>query len=208
MTTTPQATDTPKILFLHGFTSGGRCEIAQTLRQEFRDTAELICPDLQLHPYEALKQTRAICQKTHPDLIVGSSCGAFYAQQLVNLEHIPAVLVNPFFRMSDFLKDRIGIRPYKCTREDGQQQYEVNSELIEEFKQMEKEQFNSYNPSNKDKVWGLFGTQDTLAHYKDTFNKYYNVSRSFEGGHTMPPDNVRTYLTPTIKEMLAKIITK
>ncbi len=34
-----------KVLFLHGFTSSGECEIARTLRSELEGVAEVVAPD-------------------------------------------------------------------------------------------------------------------------------------------------------------------
>lgn len=97
-----------KILFLHGFTSSGQCEIAQTLRTELEGMAEVIAPDLPLYPEEAITLVGKLCQEHRPQIIVGSSCGAFYAQMYVcSMRKI--ILVNPFFRMSEFLEPRIGL---------------------------------------------------------------------------------------------------
>ena len=194
-----------KILFLHGFTSGGNCEIASILTDALADEVEFVCPDLPLHPTEALELVRDLCVSESPDLIVGSSCGAFYAQQVVRTEGIPALLINPFFLMSEFLEPRIGTHTYKCKREDGNQTLEITPELVEEFKQMEQHQFDLYDDFNRSRVWGLFGTQDHLAHFKTKFSEYYSTTRTFEGGHTIEPQNVRSVLVPMIQEMLATV---
>lgn len=76
---------------------------------------------------------QGICERERFDLIVGSSCGSFYGQQLVRLTGIPALLVSPFFKMTKFLEPRIGIHQYKSQRIDGQQYYEITEELVREF---------------------------------------------------------------------------
>lgn len=48
----------------------------------------------------------------------------------------------------------------------------------------------------------MFGTNDTLANFKDLFEKYYSNSYSFDGPHTMNNDNVKKDLIPTIHKML------
>lgn len=125
-----------KILFLHGFTSSGECEIARTLRDEMAGVADVVTPDLPLHPFEALGMLKDLCTAEEFDLIVGSSCGSFYGQQLVRFTGIPAVLVSPFLRMAEFLKPRIGIHEYKSPRADGVQTFEITQELIKEFSKM------------------------------------------------------------------------
>jgi predicted esterase YcpF (UPF0227 family) len=41
-------------------------------------------------------------------VLVGNSCGSFYAQMISPIVGIPALLGNPHFKMSDFLRERIG----------------------------------------------------------------------------------------------------
>ena len=71
-----------KILFLHGFFASGQCIPAISLRDALVDKAEVLTPDLPTHPKMALEQIREICDKEKPDLLVGNSCGSFYAQML------------------------------------------------------------------------------------------------------------------------------
>lgn len=194
--------DLKRVLFLHGFTSGGLCEMAYTLKEELDGVARIIAPDLPPSPIAALPIIHTICHNESPDLIVGSSCSAFYAQQVVRFEGIPALLVNPHFKMSEFLSSRIGVAHYKCPRQNNETEYEVTEQLISQFRQIETLQFHYYDEFDKDRVWGLFGTEDTLANFRNEFSKYYKTSRSFHGTHTMSAENVRKTLAPTVKEML------
>lgn len=194
-----------KILFLHGFTSSGACEIADTLKDELKGIANIEAPDLPLHPYNAMAMLQDLCESEKFDLIVGSSCGAFYGQQLVRPTGIPAILVSPFFKMSEFLTPRIGIHEYKAPRKNGDQQFEITSELIDEFTEMESHQFDCYDEFNRDKVIGMFGLHDTLAHFHDMFKKYYVSAIDYDGPHTMSADNVRNDLVPVVRNMLEHI---
>lgn len=193
-----------KILFLHGFTSSGACEIANTLRTEVEDIAEIVAPDLPLHPYAAMELIEDMCAERQFDLIVGSSCGAFYGQQLVRFCGVPAVLVSPFLKMTKFLEPRIGIHEYKSPREDGKQQFEITPELVEEFADMESHQFDCYDEFNRDRVWGMFGSMDTLACFRDEFEKYYSTVIDYDVPHTMTADNVRSCLVPAIRKILGE----
>lgn len=194
-----------KILFLHGFTSGGNCEISNTLKSELKGTADIVAPDLPLHPYAALDMLLGLCDREQFDLIVGSSCGSFYGQQLVRLTGIPAILVSPFFIMTEFLESRIGIHEYKSPREDGRQQFKITRELVDEFREMQNHQFDCYDEFNRDRVRGMFGSKDTLAHFKDVFLKYYATAIDYDGPHTMTADNVRDDLVPAILTMLDEV---
>ena len=119
-----------KILFLHGFFASGQCIPALALRQAFQGTAEVLTPDLPQHPAEALRLVREICASEHPDVLVGNSCGAFYAQMVASAADIPALLGNPHFQMTDFLRPRIGAHQFKSPRADGRQQFVIDEPLI------------------------------------------------------------------------------
>lgn len=98
--------------------------------------------------------------------------------------------------MTEFLEPRIGIHDYKSPRADGKKQFEVTPRLIEEFAEMQKHQFDNYKETDRDRVWGMFGSQDTLAHFRDLFLKYYSVAIDYGGPHTMTAAYVRNSLAP------------
>ena len=99
-----------KILFLHGFFATGSCPMARALKEAFEGTAVVLTPDFPLHPKEALKEIHSIIDREQPDLLLGNSCGSFLAQMLAPVVGIPALLGNPYFMMTEFLKERIGER--------------------------------------------------------------------------------------------------
>ena len=103
-----------KILFLHGFFATGSCPMARALKEAFEGTAMVLTPDLPLHPKEALKEIRSIIDREQPDLLLGNSCGSFLAQMLAPVVGIHALLGNPYFMMTEFLKNRIGEHEYKA----------------------------------------------------------------------------------------------
>ena len=123
-----------KILFLHGFFATGSCPMARALKEAFEGTAVVLTPDLPLHPKEALKEIRSIIDREQPDLLLGNSCGSFLAQMLAPVVGIPALLGNPYFMMTEFLKKRIGEHEYKAPRRDGNQQLVIDEALIEELR--------------------------------------------------------------------------
>ena len=191
-----------KILFLHGFFASGQCIPALALRDAFEGKAQVLTPDLPIHPQMALDMIREICDKEKPDLLVGNSCGSFYAQMLAPKVGLPALLGNPHFKMTEFLKQRIGEHEYKSPRKDGNQKFVINEALIQEFAELEAIQFNSCTPDYKDKIWGIFGEQDTLAHFEPLFLEHYNHSFHFPGAHTPTADEVRTWYVPLIEEII------
>jgi hypothetical protein len=130
--------------FLHGFFASGSCLPALTLKEALQGKAEVLTPDLPMDPTEAWAFIHDLCDRERPDLLVGNSCGSFYAQMLAPI---------------------VGV-------------YYI------------------------DKVWGLFGEQDTLAHYEPLFLQHYNVTHHFPGGHTPTPEEVKTWYIPLIEKML------
>lgn len=193
-----------KILFLHGLNWSGECPLTSALRRELKDIAEITAPDLPVNPEEALKMLLDICDTLQPDLIIGSSYGAFLGQQLIKIVGVPALLCSPMFRMTDFLRTRIGSHNFKSRRADGIQSYEITLELIDVYNEMEKHQFDCYDEFYREKVVGFYGSQDTLAKTKDEFRKYYGAIVEYDGPHTMTPDNVRSTLAPVARTTLAR----
>ena len=191
-----------KILFLHGFYASGQCIPALTLREAFAGRAEVLSPDLPMHPQTALRFIRELIDREHPDLLVGNSCGAFYAQMLAPIVSLPALLGNPHFQMSAFLRQRIGEHQYKSPRKDGVQTFVIDEALVEEFAALEATQFANCREDFRDHIWGLFGEQDTLAHFEPLFLEHYNRSFHFPGGHTPTADEVRKWYVPLIERLL------
>ena len=191
-----------KILFLHGFFASGSCIPAIALHEAFEGRVRVITPDLPIHPKEALMFIHQLCDKEKPDLLVGNSNGSFLAQIIAPIVGIPALLGNPHLEMTEFLKPRIGEHQYKSLRMDGKQDFVIDEALISEFEELQKEQFKNVSPYWKDKIWGIFGEQDSLAHYKPLFLKYYTNAYSFPGGHTPTAEEVKTWYVPLIEKML------
>ena len=190
------------ILFLHGFFASGSCIPAIALHEAFEGRVRVITPDLPIHPKEALTFVQQLCDKEKPDLLVGNSNGSFLAQIIAPIVGIPALLGNPHLEMTEFLKPRIGEHQYKSPRMDGKQDFVIDEALISEFEELQKDQFKNVSPYWKDKIWGIFGEQDTLAHYKPLFLKYYTNAYSFPGGHTPTAEEVKTWYVPLIEKML------
>lgn len=69
-----------KIVYLHGLGSSGATQTADYLRNKLPEV-EVISPDIPLRPEEALQVLNRLCYEVKPDIIVGTSMGAMYAQQ-------------------------------------------------------------------------------------------------------------------------------
>ena len=106
------------------------------------------------------------------------------------------------FRMTEFLSARIGRHEYKSKRLDGKQEFVIDEPLIAEFAEMEAHQFDCCNPYYKDKVWGIFGEQDTLARFEPLFLEHYNRSFHFPGAHTPTAEEVKTWYVPLVEKLM------
>ena len=155
-----------------------------------------------MHPKESISFIRELIGREKPNLLVGNSCGAFYAQMLAPVVGIPALLGNPHFQMTAFLKQRIGQHQYKSPRKDKNQNFVIDEALIDEFAEVEAQQFLNCNPIYQDRIWGLFGDQDTLAHFEPLFLEHYSKSFHFPGGHTPTAEEVRTWYVPLVEKLL------
>ena len=122
-----------KLLFLHGFYASGQCVPAMALKAAFEGKADVLTPDLPMHPKETINFIRDIIDREEPDILVGNSCGSFYAQMIAPIVGLPALLGNPHFKMTEFLKPRIGAHQYKSPRMDGKQDFIIDEQLIAEF---------------------------------------------------------------------------
>ena len=80
--------------------------------------------------------------------------------------------------------------------------------LIEEFAELEAVQFDHCNPYYKNRVWGLFGEQDVLAHFSPLFLKHYNQAFNFPGGHTPTEQEVKTWYAPLAQKMMMEFSAK
>lgn len=187
------------IIFLHGFFASGSCIPAVALKKAFEGEYNVLTPDLPLHPHDALAFVLKLCEEYNPVLLVGNSCGAFYAQMASVLWNVPALLSNPYFIMSDFLKPRTGTHQYKSPRVDGKQGFVIDDALVEEFEGLQMIQFNKHSEA---KVWGIFGDNDPIAHYERMFLEHYTESFHFPGEHTPTAEEINAYHVPLIKKML------
>ena len=192
-----------KVIYLHGFASAGSAGTATTMRNLLygRDVS-VVSPDIPVMPLEAQQMLSSFVQAEQPDLIVGTSMGAMYAEQL---RGIPRILVNPSFHMARLLTFRgMGRREFRNKRQDGARDFKVDKELIQQFQQVEKCSFQGITPEEKKLVWGLFGTQDKLVNCQPDFKKNYGTEqmRFFEGEHFLNDKILSRVVLPLVEQIL------
>ena len=188
-----------KILYFHGFASSGATGTAESLRRMLPEV-EVISPDIPVDPSEALPFLRALCEQEKPDLIIGTSMGAMYAQQMFGYKKI---CVNPAFNMSTLSKVfRTGEHKFLNGRKESQKTFKITKEIIQKQNMMERQQFKGITPFDRENTYGLFGIHDTTVNCYDLFKKYYTKAQRFDGEHHLNEKALRTAVVPLAKTIL------
>lgn len=175
-----------KILYVHGFASSGASGTVGRLRL-LLPQATVIAPDLPVDPHEAIALLKDLCARENPDLIVGTSMGGMYTEQLSGYDRI---CVNPALHLADtILKNNgLGKQEFHNVRQDGQTSFMVTKALLEDYRAVSDNRFSVVEP---DLVYGLFGTRDTMVNCFDEFAAHYPQSIHFDGEHQL---NDHTFL--------------
>lgn len=192
-----------KVLYVHGFASAGSTGTATQMRNHLYPMGvSVISPDVPVQPLEAIEMLKALVSVEQPDLIVATSMGAMYTEQL---KGFPRILVNPSFHMSRTLTFHgLGRREFRNKRQDGAKDFKVDKPMIQAFQQVEKSSFQNITSEEKSLVWGLFGTQDKLVNCQSDFKKHYGVQqmRLFEGEHYLNDKVLSKVVMPLIEQLL------
>ena len=184
-----------KLIYFHGFGSSAASGTIRTLREKLPDF-DVIAPDIPVDPAEALPLLRELCEKEQPNVVVGTSMGGMYAQQMFGFNRI---CVNPAFIMSKTSKVlKVGTFEFFKPRLDGQKEYTITEEIIEHFAEMEAHQFDSVTPAKKERVWGMFGSNDMQVNCEDAFLQHYHNIIHFSGGHRLDDTTISEVLIPLI----------
>lgn len=186
-----------KILYVHGFGSSGRSGTVGRLRQVLPQ-ALVIAPDLPVHPGEALALLHKVCQQECPDLIIGTSMGGMYAEQLHGFDRI---LTNPAFNIADTMSEHglTGKQQFFSPRQDGVQEFYVDKPLVKEYRLATEQNFQGIDAEEQRRVFGLFGDEDPLVHTRELFAQHYPQAISFHGEHRMDDRSFMHSVLPVIR---------
>ncbi len=192
-----------KILYIHGFGSAGSTGTATIMRNLlYEKDVRVISPDVPTSPAEALPFLKSFVEQEQPDLIIGTSMGGFYAEQLRGYKRI---LVNPSFHMARLLTFRgLGNYEFQNKRQDGADKFKVDKQMIAEFKEIEKLSFKGLTAEDKGNVWGMFGRNDPTVHTQDDYTKVYGKDHFivFEGEHRLNDKILKHDVLPIINKIL------
>ena len=190
------------ILYLHGFGSSGQSSTVEFLKKSLPDYYTIEAPDIPVDPAEALPFLRELCEKEHFSVIIGTSMGGMYAQQLP--ADFVRICVNPAFHISqqpEILK--VGTFDFFQPRKDGQTQFTITEEIIQHFREMEAHQFDNWRADNPENLLciGLFGIKDTTVNCREEFLRYYPNVQTFDGEHRMNQKVLKNVVLPIIKRL-------
>ena len=186
-----------KVLYVHGFGSSGQSGTVTRLRQVLPG-ATVMAPDLPVRPAEALDLLHGLCDTEQPDLVIGTSMGGMYAEQLRGIDRI---LVNPALQMGDTMKEHgmVGAQQFQNPRLDGVQEFIVTKALVKEYREATEGCFQGLTADDRQRVWGLFGDEDTVVHTYDLFREHYPQAVRFHGEHRMNDRSFMHSVVPVIR---------
>jgi len=191
------------ILYLHGFAGSGASGTATSLRNAlYEQGVQVLAPDIPVMPAEAMPFLQQQVAEVQPDLIVATSMGAMYAEQLRG--HL-RILVNPSFCMARLLTfGGMGRKPFRNPRQDGEKDFKVDKEMIAQFREVEKHSFEGINADERELVYGLFGNHDRRVNCQPQFKKAYgsNHFALFEGDHYLNDAVLKKTVLPLVRQLL------
>ncbi len=187
-----------KLIYFHGFGSSGASGTVQLLRLLLPE-AEVVAPDIPVDPVEALPFLKKLCEDEQPDIVVGTSMGGMYAQQMRGFVRI---CINPALNMSTMSGVlKTGEHKFFNGRKDNQKTFRITRDIIQHHNQMERQQFKDITPWDKEHCYGLFGINDKQVNTYDLFRKHYPHAIRFEGEHRLNEKVLKKVVLPLIKEL-------
>lgn len=187
----------PSVMYIHGLSSSGASSTATNLHK-LLPQYDVLSPDMPIQPQEALTMLKELCELYNPELIIGTSMGGMFAQQLRGYKKI---LINPAFHVSEFMRTQLGVHDFLNQRKNGETKYEITSELCDSYQLIEANQFANITDFDIKNTYALFGAQDTLVHGYDEYIDYYKNAMWFEGEHRLNFEVIKNIVVP-----LAQII--
>ena len=190
-----------KIIYFHGFGSSHASGTVEILRRELVED-EIVAPDIPIDPVEALPYLKELCETEQPGLVIGTSMGGMYAQQMRDFKRI---LVNPAFTMSTMSKVlKTGEHHFYSGRYDGAKTFKITKDIIQHHNQMERQQFKNITEEQKATCWCLVGLHDTsVTNAEALFKKNYLADHviRFDGEHQLNDKVIKKVLLPLIETL-------
>lgn len=190
-----------KILYIHGLSSSGASDTAESLRYFLQDDT-ILSPDIPIDPEEALTMLQEMVEREGVDLVIGTSMGGMFAQKLRGCNKI---LVNPSFHVSQSMRSKLGINKFFSVRADGATQYEITEELCDRYEELERTQFEGITDAEREITLGLFGNADDIVNCEAEYKLHYTRCEHFNGGHRLSENNIKFTLLYDIEKQRENI---
>lgn len=195
----PQLMQGKTVMYVHGFGSSAQSGTVALLRQ-LMPGANVVARDLPIEPDEALVMLRQMASELQPALIIGTSMGGMYAEQLRGFDRI---LVNPAFEMGETMQKHgmIGKQTFQNPRADGIQEFIVTKALVKRYGEATAQCFANVDDEERQRVVGMFGDEDPVVHTFDLFRSHYPTAIRFHGEHRLTDKIALHYLIPIVRRI-------
>ena len=186
-----------KMMYVHGFGSSGQSGTVSRIRTVFPNTT-VIAPDLPVHPQEALDLLHHLCATERPDLIIGTSMGGMYTEQLRGFDRI---CVNAALEIAETMKQHglTGTQQFQNPRLDGIQEFYVDKAMVKEYREASEHRFESLTDDDRRRVYGLFGDDDDVVDTFGMFAAHYPQALHFHGEHRMNDRSFMHSVVPVVR---------
>jgi len=186
-------------MYVHGFGSSAQSGTVGLLRS-LMPRARVVARDIPLHPAEGIAMLREQCEQERPDIIIGTSMGGIYTEQLRGYDRI---LINPAFRIGETMQKHgmTGKQTFQNPRADGVQDFIVTKALVKEYAETASHCFENITTEERRHVVGLFGDNDPLVDTFDLFRQHYPTAIHFHGEHRLTDKVALHYLVPIIRQI-------
>ena len=188
-----------KIMYVHGFGSSAQSGTVRLLRETFPE-AEVIAHDLPIEPHEAMDLLHGVCAEKCPDLIIGTSMGGLYTEQLYGHDRI---CVNPAMHIADTMPAHglTGKQTFFNPRQDGVQEFYVDKPLVKRYREVQEMAFQPAHLTKEEqhRCYGLFGDEDEVVDTFDVFREHYPHAIHFHGGHRITDKTFMHYIVPVVR---------
>ena len=151
--------DLPVLMYIHGFRSGANGSKRAQLQVHLEGRYRVIAPETDADPETSLAKLNEIIAKEKPEIIVGTSLGAWMTL-MCNSGEARLVVVNPSTHPDQTLSRWEGEElPYFCERLDGVQTFTLTKEVLDKYKAYN---IDSAIKTKSDRIWALCSTADEL----------------------------------------------
>ena len=184
-------------MYVHGFASSGQSGTVTRMRTVMPQ-ARVIAPDLPVDPHEAIALLHQVCEQEKPDLVVGTSMGGMYTEQLRGFDRI---CINPALEIAETMKAHgmTGTQQFQNPRQDGIQEFYVDKALVKAYRDVSEQRFQGLTPADEQRVYGLFGDKDDLVDTMGMFCEHYSQATRFHGEHRMDDKSFMHAVVPVIR---------